>query len=106
MRLTSPQLHKATFILVAKQTPAGKIIPVQHVRYIRLRLSDQAVQDAGGWDALWHLPDTQTVALYLPRLGQARRAYGRASGGESAKRGVGSSQAWWPLTARERKLGS
>ncbi|HWD37285.1 MAG TPA: M23 family metallopeptidase [Fimbriimonas sp.] len=66
MRLTKPETHKATFILVAKQMPGGRVIAVQHVRYIKLTLSDQAVQDAGGWDALSHMSDTQTIALYLP----------------------------------------
>ncbi len=61
-----PEHHKAIFILVAKETPKGKVIAVSHMRYIRLYLSEQAVQEAGGWEALSRIPEHRTLSLYVP----------------------------------------
>jgi hypothetical protein len=65
IRTTLPKFNKAIFILVAKETSRGKVMAVSHPHYIRLHLSDQAVQDAGGWEALSHLSENRTMALYL-----------------------------------------
>jgi hypothetical protein len=66
VRTTMPEHHKAIFILVAKETPKGKVIAVSHMRYIRLYLSEQAVQEAGGWEALSRIPEHRTLSLYVP----------------------------------------
>jgi len=66
VRKVDQSVGKITIILLAKQTPDGHVTPVSHLRYIRLKLSDTAVLDAGGWDALNGMNETNSLGFYVP----------------------------------------
>jgi murein DD-endopeptidase MepM/ murein hydrolase activator NlpD len=74
IRRVDPSVKKVTIILLAKQLPSGHVTPVDHLRYIRLRLSDTAVADAGGWERLNGLGENRSAAFYVP---YARKLDGR-----------------------------
>jgi len=66
VRKVDQQVGKVTIILLAKQTPDGHVIPVSRLRYIRLKLSDSAVTDAGGWSALTSMGETESMGFFVP----------------------------------------
>jgi hypothetical protein len=45
--------------------PNGATVSVDRPRYIRLALSFDSVESAGGWSALESMPSTSMVALYV-----------------------------------------
>lgn len=65
VRLTYPEVGKAVFILYAKQNAKGHVVTVQHPRYIRLHMSQDAIDELGGWRRISHMPVTRSVALYV-----------------------------------------
>lgn len=66
VRKVDPSTGKITVILTAKEMPSGAAVAVDHVRYMKLTLSIDAVGDAGGWSALEGMPDNEPLALYVP----------------------------------------
>ena len=65
VRKVDPAQRAITVLLSAKQGQDGRAMPVTHVRYVKLHLSEEALQDAGGWDRLAHLGRTRTLRFVL-----------------------------------------
>ncbi len=66
VRKVDAEVGKITVILTAKQLPNGYAVAADHLRYVRLSLSLDAVEQAGGWSALQNMPDDRELALYVP----------------------------------------
>ncbi len=66
VRRVDSEVGKITVILTAKQLPNGYAVAIDHPRYLRLSLSMDAVEQAGGWAKLQSMPETRELALYLP----------------------------------------
>lgn len=58
-------LGSVTLLLTAKQNPDGKVLPMTRVRYIKLRVSESAAHEVGGWEALSEAPGHVPIAAYL-----------------------------------------
>ena len=66
IRKVDPSVGKVTVLLTDKQLPSGAAVSVDRPRYIRLALSYDSVEEAGGWSALESISGTSTVSLYVP----------------------------------------
>jgi murein DD-endopeptidase MepM/ murein hydrolase activator NlpD len=70
IRRIDPDKKLLTVILTAKALSTGESSVITQPRYLRVKLSPEAIEDAGGWDGLAAVWETLPIGLVLSAAGK------------------------------------